>query len=46
MGAGQTIGQVSETMASELKAGLHLHFEMLKNGVKVNPNNYLDLGNK
>ena len=44
--AGNVIGQVAETMASELKVGAHLHFEMLKNNVKVNPNDYLDLGNK
>lgn len=46
VGAGSVIGQVAESMASELKVGPHLHFEMLKNGVKVNPNDYLDLGNK
>lgn len=44
--AGQIIGTLSETMAQELKTGAHLHFEMLLNGVKVNPNDYLDLGNK
>lgn len=44
--AGQIIGTLSETMAQELNTGAHLHFEMLLNGVKVNPNNYLDLGNK
>ena len=46
VGAGMAIGQVAESMASELKVGAHLHFEMLKNGVKINPNDYLDLGNK
>lgn len=44
--AGTIIGKVTESMASELKTGAHLHFEMLKNGKKVNPNNYIDLGNK
>lgn len=44
--AGTVIGKVTESMASELNTGAHLHFEMLKNGAKVNPNNYLDLGNK
>ena len=44
--AGQIIGSVSESMAQELNTGKHLHLEMLLNGVKVNPNNYLDLGNK
>lgn len=44
--AGQIIGEVAQTMAQELNVGAHLHFEMLKDGVKVNPNNYLDLGVK
>lgn len=46
VGAGTVIGNVSENMAQELKTGAHLHFEMTKNGAKVNPNDYLDLGNK
>ena len=44
--AGQTIGSVGETMAQELNTGAHLHFEMLENGKKINPHNYLDLGSK
>ena len=44
--AGAVIASVTESMASELNTGAHLHFEMLKNGTKVNPNNYIDLGNK
>jgi len=44
--AGDVIGQVGETMAQELNTGAHLHFEMLKNGTKINPNDYLDLGVK
>ena len=44
--AGDVIGQVSETMAEEWNVGPHLHFEMIKNGVKVNPGDYLNLGNK
>lgn len=44
--AGTVIGQVAESMAEELNVGAHLHFEMLKNNSKVNPNDYLDLGNK
>lgn len=44
--AGSVLGTVAESMAQELNTGAHLHFEMLKNGVKVNPNDYLDLGNK
>ncbi|MBQ8615226.1 MAG: M23 family metallopeptidase [Clostridia bacterium] len=46
VGAGDIIGQVGETMAQELNTGAHLHFEMTKDGVKINPNDYLDLGNK
>lgn len=44
--AGQVIGELADTMAQEVNTGAHLHFEMLKDGVKVNPNDYLDLGNK
>ena len=44
--AGTVIGQVSEEMAQEHNSGAHLHFEMTKDGVKVNPNDYLDLGIK
>ena len=43
---GSVIGVAGNSMAQELNAGAHLHFELLKDGVKVNPNNYLDLGNK
>ena len=44
--AGHVLGQVGETMAQEINVGAHLHFEMTKDGFKVNPNDYLDLGNK
>ena len=44
--AGEVIGSVSESMAQELNSGAHLHFEMILNGTKVDPNNYLPLGNK
>lgn len=46
VGAGTVIGLAGETMAQESGVGAHLHFEMLKDGKKVNPNNYIDLGNK
>ena len=44
--AGSVIGKVAESMAQELNVGAHLHFELTKDGVKVNPNDYLDLGVK
>ncbi len=43
---GQVIGMAGQTMAQELDGGAHLHLEMLLNGKKVDPNNYLPLGNK
>jgi len=44
--AGQIIGVLGNTMAQEQNTGNHLHFELLKNGSKINPNEYLDLGSK
>ena len=44
--AGEVLGELSNTMAQEVNTGAHLHFEMVKDGVKVNPNDYLDLGDK
>ncbi len=44
--AGQVIGQASDSMSKELNTGVHLHFEMTLNGVKVDPNDYLSLGDK
>ncbi len=44
--AGQAIGEAGSTMAQELNSGNHLHFEMSINGAKVDPNDYLSLGNK
>ena len=43
---GQQIGQASDSAESESKDGKHLHFEMFKNGTKVDPSNYLNLSNK
>lgn len=44
--AGTQIGTVSTSMAQELNTNAHLHFEMTLNGVKVDPNDYLSLGEK
>ncbi len=44
--SGTIIGEAGTSMAQELNTGAHLHFEMLKNGKKVNPNDYIDLGIK
>ena len=44
--AGQIIRQVADSMAQESNTGTHLHFEMTVNGVKVDPNDYLSLGDK
>ena len=44
--AGQVIANVADTMAQELNSGAHLHFELIKNGNKINPADYLDLGSK
>lgn len=44
--AGTEIGTVSNSMAQELNTSSHLHFEMTLNGVKVDPNDYLSLGDK
>lgn len=38
---GQTIGTVGNTAAFEILDEPHLHFEILKNGVQVDPNMYL-----
>lgn len=43
---GQKLGIADTSAANESKQGGHLHFAMLKDGVEVDPNNYLDLQNK
>ena len=43
---GQAIGNASNTATNESKNGSHLHFTLLKNGLEVDTNNYLDLQNK
>ena len=46
LSVGQKIGEVGANMAQELNSGAHLHLEMTLNGVKVDPNDYIDLGTK
>lgn len=43
---GQKIGEASSSASNESTSGGHLHFMLLKDGVEVDPNNYLDLQNK
>lgn len=43
---GQVIGKTSKTAQSESADGNHLHFEVLLNNKKVDPNLYLTLENK
>lgn len=43
---GQKVGNVSDTATNEQQTGNHLHFELYKDGQKVDPSNYLSLENK
>lgn len=43
---GSVIGKISNSGASELNLGNHLHFEVTENNVKIDPSTYLDLGAK
>ena len=43
---GQQIAKMSASSANEQSQGNHLHFELFKNGEKVDPTNYLTLENK
>lgn len=43
---GAQIGTMSNSMGNEAELGVHLHFEMLKDGKIVDPNLYLNLTNK
>lgn len=43
---GQEIAKMSTSAANEQAQGNHLHFELFKNGEKVDPSNYLTLENK
>ena len=44
--AGQVIGSMSKSATNESLSGTHLHFELFKDGQKVDPANYLTLENK
>lgn len=43
---GQLIGKIATSAGNESKEGAHLHFTLFKDGVEVDPNNYLDLQSK
>lgn len=43
---GQKIGTASNTAKNSSKDGAHLRFEVLKDGVKVDPNDYITVTNK
>ena len=43
---GDVIGYVSDNNRQEYKDGPHLHFEVLLNGERINPNEYLMLSDK
>ncbi len=44
--SGQKIGTISTSAKNEAKDGAHLHFEVLLDGIKVDPNLYLENSNK
>ena len=43
---GQLLGVVTDSATNEQKQGKHLHFELFKDGQKVDPANYLSLEDK
>ncbi len=44
--SGEKIGTMSQSASNELLSGNHLHFELYKDGQKVDPANYLTLSDK
>ena len=43
---GDVIGKVGNTANGEHSDGAHLHFEFFRDGVKVNPNEYISFSDK
>ena len=43
---GQTLGTALGNIASETEDGSHIHFELIKDGEKVDPLNYIKIGVK
>ncbi len=44
--AGDTIATIDTTAKGEIKEGAHLHFELLKDNTKIDPNLYFTFGQK
>jgi len=44
--SGEVIGTLDNTAKGELEEGVHLHFELLKDGKKIDPNLYFTFGQK
>lgn len=44
--SGQTIGKAQGIVAVETEDGSHIHFELIKDGEKVDPLNYIEIGAK
>ena len=44
--SGQTLGTAQGNVGSESEDGSHIHFELIKDGEKVDPLNYIEIGAK